>query len=123
MKDRGERHTSTRFTARQPLAPTAASRPTTAAGFGSERVDHPPLGTVSTMSNDDEVTQAKQEAADNVVERVQSWHEGAEPHTVEKELREGFEESEVQVDQERVEQMAQDVHDRGTTDSEHADPR
>lgn len=74
------------------------------------------------MSNDDEVTQAKQEAADNVVERVESWHEGAEPQTLEKELKEGFEESGVQVDQEQVGHMAQDIHDRGSTDSGQADP-
>ena len=74
------------------------------------------------MSNDDEVTQAKQEAADNVVERVESWHEGAEPQTVREELDKGFDESGVQVDEEQVEHMARDIHDRGSTDSGQADP-
>lgn len=74
------------------------------------------------MSNDDEIIQAKQEAADTVVGRVASWHEGAEPQTLREELAEGFEESGVHVDREQIDDLARDIHDPDTADSEQPDP-
>ena len=65
------------------------------------------------MSNDstDETTAAKQEAADQVVERVSSWDEGSQPDVARGDLKEGFEEAGVSVDDTEVERLADDIHD------------
>lgn len=64
-----------------------------------------------------EVTEAKQEAAEHVVDRVESWDEGAEPSTVRKDLQEGMQEVGAQVEDAELDRMAEDIHDRGRTDT------
>lgn len=60
-----------------------------------------------------EVQDAKQEAAENVVERVESWQEGAQPETVKEELAEGMSEAGVEVDDSDLDRAAQQIHDTG----------
>lgn len=64
-----------------------------------------------------EVQQAKQEAADHVVERVESWQEGAQPETVKEELAEGMSEAGVEVDDSDLDRAAQQIHDTGEADA------
>lgn len=64
-----------------------------------------------------EVQDAKQEAAENVVERVESWQEGAQPETVKEELAEGMSEAGVEVDDSDLDRAAQQIHDTGEADA------
>lgn len=57
--------------------------------------------------------QAKQEAAEDVVERVTSWQHGAEEQTVSDELKKGFDEAGVDVAKDDVDQLAEKIHDTG----------
>ncbi|AKT50324.1 hypothetical protein [Arsenicicoccus sp. oral taxon 190] len=63
--------------------------------------------------NHNEVQAAKAEAEDRVVERVESWQEGAEQETVAQELREGFEEAGVDKSEDDVERLAKQIHEDG----------
>jgi hypothetical protein len=60
-----------------------------------------------------EVQQAKQEAAANVVERVESWQDGAEKDTVREELAEGMEQAGVEVDGAQLDETAEQIHATG----------
>lgn len=64
-----------------------------------------------------EVEAAKQEAADHVVERVESWQDGAEEQTVREELQEGMRRAEVEVSDEELDRVAEKIHDEGRGDS------
>ncbi|QFG68528.1 hypothetical protein [Ornithinimicrobium pratense] len=64
-----------------------------------------------------EEADARQEAAEYVVDRVESWDEGAQPETVREDLREGMAEAQVDVDEGDLERMAKDIHDKGSTDT------
>lgn len=62
--------------------------------------------------------QAKQEAADNVVETVSSWQHGAEEGTVKEELEKGFDSAGVEVPSDNVESLAHEIHESdGTPDT------
>ena len=63
-----------------------------------------------------EVDSARQEAAEHVVERVESWDEGARPDTVKDDLREGMSQAGVEVDDADLDRMAGEIHDRGSTE-------
>lgn len=67
----------------------------------------------SANTDPSEIQDAKQEAADRVVERVESWHEGAETETLRQELEEGMTEAQVDVDDADLDQAAQEIHDTG----------
>ena len=60
-----------------------------------------------------EVQQAKQEAADHVVERVESWQDGAEQETVREELADGMEQAGVEVDDTELDRTAEQIHATG----------
>ena len=60
-----------------------------------------------------EVQQAKQEAAENVVERVESWQDGAEEATVREELEEGMQRAGVDVDEAQLDETAEQIHAHG----------
>lgn len=62
-----------------------------------------------------EEADARQEAAEYVVDRVESWDEGAQPETVRKDLEEGMAEAQVDVDGADLDRMAEDIHDEGST--------
>ena len=64
-----------------------------------------------------EVQQAKQEAAENVVERVESWQDGAEEQTVREELAEGMERAGVDVDRAQLDETAEQIHSSGRADT------
>ncbi|WP_134773083.1 hypothetical protein [Ornithinimicrobium flavum] len=64
-----------------------------------------------------EVDAARQEAAEHVVERVESWDEGARPETVKDDLREGMSQAGVEVDDANLDRMAGEIHDRGSTET------
>lgn len=64
-----------------------------------------------------EESQARQEAAEHVVDRVESWDEGAEPETIREDLKEGMTQAEVDVDEEDLDQMATEIHDQGSTET------
>ncbi|MFC6420912.1 hypothetical protein [Ornithinimicrobium tianjinense] len=64
-----------------------------------------------------EEADARQQAAEYVVERVESWDEGAEPETVREDLEEGMAEAEVDVPEEELDRMADDIHRDGSTDA------
>lgn len=64
-----------------------------------------------------EVQQAKQEAAENVVERVESWQDGAEEQTVREELAEGMEHAGVDVDEAQLDETAEQIHSSGRADT------
>ena len=64
-----------------------------------------------------EESEARQEAAGYVVKRVESWDEGAEPETIREDLEEGMDEAQVKVDDDELDQMADDIHDEGSTDT------
>lgn len=64
-----------------------------------------------------EETEARQQAADYVVERVESWDEGSQPEQVREDLEEGMAEAEVEVEEGELDRMAQDIHDRGRTET------
>ncbi len=66
--------------------------------------------------SDPEVRQAKQEAAENVVERVESWQDGAEEQTVREELAEGMARAEVEVDDAELDETAAQIHATGKAD-------
>lgn len=72
--------------------------------------------------NPSEVQAAKEEAVDNVVERVESWQEGAEEQTVAQELREGFDEAGVDVAEGDVDRLAEQIHEDGKADPGSVDP-
>lgn len=63
-----------------------------------------------------EVQQAKQEAAEHVVERVESWQDGAETDTVREELAEGMERAGVEVDGAQLDETAEQIHASGKAD-------
>ena len=69
------------------------------------------------MTNHSEEEAAKAEAAEYVVDRVESWDEGAEPETVEADLRKGFDQAGVEVDDRTIGDMAQHIHDEGSAHS------
>ena len=50
------------------------------------------------------------------MERVESWHEGAETETLRQELEEGMTEAQVDVDDADLDQAAQEIHDTGEGD-------
>ena len=60
--------------------------------------------------NPNEVQAAKDEAVDNVVERVESWQDGAEEQTVREELAEGMERAGVDVDLAQLDETAEQIH-------------
>ena len=60
---------------------------------------------------------AKQEAAEHVVDRVESWDEGAQPETVREDLEEGMAQARVEVEDSELDQMAEEIHDEGSTDA------
>ncbi|WP_122260709.1 hypothetical protein [Ornithinimicrobium cerasi] len=62
-----------------------------------------------------EVADARQEAAEHVVERVESWDEGAEPGTIRKDLEEGMAQAQVEVGDAELDRMAEEIHDDGRT--------
>lgn len=64
-----------------------------------------------------EEADARQEAAEHVVDRVESWDEGAQPETVRKDLQEGMAEAQVDVDEGQLDRMAEDIHDEGSTET------
>lgn len=70
-----------------------------------------------TENANDEVTDARQAAAENVVERVQSWDEGAEPATVREDLREGMDQAGARVEDADLDRMAREIHDEGSTEA------
>lgn len=53
---------------------------------------------------------AKDEAVENVVERVSSWQHGAEEDQVKSELKEGLAASEVSVPEGEVDRLAEEIH-------------
>lgn len=61
-----------------------------------------------------EVAAAKAEAEQNVVDRVESWHEGAEKETLREELAEGMDEAGVHKSDEEVDQIADDIREETT---------
>lgn len=63
-----------------------------------------------------EVQQAKQEAAEHVVQRVESWQDGAEEETVREELAEGMEKAGVDVDDADLHVTAEQIHATGSAD-------
>lgn len=64
-----------------------------------------------------EESEARQEAAEYVVDRVESWDEGAQPETIRQDLEEGMAQAQVDVDEADLDQMATDIHDQGSTDT------
>lgn len=64
-----------------------------------------------------EEADARQEAAEYVVDRVESWDEGAQPETVREDLEEGMAEAQVEVAEGDLDQMAEDIHDEGSTET------
>jgi hypothetical protein len=70
----------------------------------------------SSSDDQSEVQEAKQEAAENVVERVESWQDGAEQETVREELAEGMERAGVEVDDAQLDETAKQIHARGKAD-------
>jgi hypothetical protein len=62
-----------------------------------------------------EESDARQEAAEHVVDRVESWDEGARPETVREDLEEGMAEAQVDVPEGDLDRMAQEIHDDGRT--------
>ncbi|USQ75680.1 hypothetical protein [Ornithinimicrobium cryptoxanthini] len=70
-----------------------------------------------TGSATDEVSDARQEAAENVVERVESWDEGAEPATVREDLQEGMEQAGARVEDAELDRMSEEIHDDGSTEA------
>ncbi len=79
--------------------------------YGSQMSDQP------TGSATDEVSDARQEAAENVVERVESWDEGAEPATVREDLQEGMEQAGARVEDAELDRMSEEIHDDGSTEA------
>lgn len=63
-----------------------------------------------------EVQEAKQEAAEHVVDRVESWQDGAEKETVREELAEGMDRAGVEVDDSQLEDTAEQIHTHGRAD-------
>lgn len=63
-----------------------------------------------------EVQEAKREAAEHVVERVESWQEGAEESTVREELADGMDQAGVDVDDEQLDETARQIHEHGQAD-------
>ncbi|WP_409484737.1 hypothetical protein [Arsenicicoccus dermatophilus] len=70
------------------------------------------------MTDNHEIQDAKDEAVDTVVERVESWNDGAEKDTVAEELRKGFDEAEVDVPESDVDQLAEQIHTDGKAATE-----
>lgn len=64
-----------------------------------------------------EESDARQQAAEYVVDRVQSWDEGAQPETIRQDLEEGMAQAQVDVDEGDLDQMAKEIHDQGSTDT------
>lgn len=63
-----------------------------------------------TDNTDSQEQQAKQEAAEDVVERVTSWQHGAPEETVAEELEKGFDAAGVEVDPSDVDKTAEQIH-------------
>mgnify|MGYP001260775707 CR=1 FL=1 len=70
-----------------------------------------------TENDTDDITDAQQQAADHVVERVASWDEGAQPATVREDLQEGMDQADVPVQDSELDRMAEEIHDHGSTES------
>lgn len=66
-----------------------------------------------------ETAAAKEEAAQHVKDRVESWHEGAEKETLREELSEGMDEAGVDVSDREVDDLAEEIRDETTG----SDPR
>lgn len=64
-----------------------------------------------------EEADARQQAADYVVERAESWDEGARPETVREDLEEGMAQAEVDVDEGELDRVAQEIHDDGSAET------
>ena len=64
-----------------------------------------------------EEADARQEAAEHVVDRVESWDQGAQPETVREHLEEGMAEAQVDVQEGELDQMSDDIHDKGSTET------
>ncbi|WP_131104724.1 hypothetical protein [Ornithinimicrobium sufpigmenti] len=64
-----------------------------------------------------EEADARQEAAEYVVDRVESWDEGSQPDVVRKDLEEGMAEAQVDVEDSELDRMAEDIHDEGSTET------
>lgn len=60
-----------------------------------------------------DVQAAKDEAVENVVERVESYQDGAEQSTVADELRHGLDEAGVDVPEQDVDALAEQIHRDG----------
>lgn len=70
-----------------------------------------------TENSSDEVTDARREAAEHVVERAESWDEGAQPETVREDLKEGMDQAGVQVEDAELDRIAQEIHDEGSAEA------
>lgn len=63
------------------------------------------------MSDANNEAAAKDEAVENVVERVSSWQHGAEEGQVKDQLKEGLAESEVSLSDHEVDRLAKEIHE------------
>lgn len=68
-----------------------------------------------------EAADARQEAAEHVVKRAESWDEGAEPETVRENLAEGMGQAGVQVEEAELDRVAEEIHDEGEADTPDVD--
>ena len=100
------------------------SRPTTTVGEGRPVRQAARAGggyrdgmSEQSSTSGSEESDARQEAAEHVVDRVESWDEGAEPETIREDLEEGMAQAEVEVDERDLDQMATQIHDQGSTDT------
>lgn len=64
-----------------------------------------------------EASDARQEAAEHVVKRAESWDEGAEPEIVRENLKDGMGQAGVRVEEAELERVAEEIHDDGTADT------
>lgn len=80
------------------------------AGYGGPMSDQQSNGSA-------EVSDARQDAVENVVERVESWDAGSEPENVRADLEDGLAEAEVEVEQGELDRMAEEIHSEGRTES------
>lgn len=64
-----------------------------------------------------EVTDARQEAAERVVERVNQRDDGAPPETVREHLEEGLEEAGVPVEESELDRVSEKIHDEGSSEA------
>lgn len=62
------------------------------------------------MSDANNEAAAKDEAVENVVERVSSWQHGAEEGQIKEQLAEGLAQSEVSLPEDEVDRLAEEMH-------------